>query len=243
MPSSSPPVNIPRPIIFLASIAIAFHLIAIVANVLGAPSGPWPSQEGDSGFTPPPQFAQGLNSAFGSQYLNSLHMANNYHFVTNRPTLPEPRLEIQVKSNQGGESKTIRLPDPDANFWVRHRQSILAAGLGNDIPVPPPQGEQLAAPGKQVRMVSIWEQSERGLKIRPTPEHLVPRDRPVIRPSELALLLARAYGRYVCRTQNASSAVVFRHWRDPIPPGVLSMPDLPQQLTEEFIADFGEFQP
>jgi hypothetical protein len=228
-------------VIFLASIAIAFHLIAIVANVLAAPSGPWPFQERE-GLTMPPQFAQGLTQAFGAPYLKFLHMTSNYHFMTNRPGSPDAYIEARLKNRSSGDAKTAKFPDPSANFWVRHRQSILANALTQDVPVPPPQGEPVAAPGQQVRMVPMWEPSDGGvLVIRPTPEHLVPRDRDVFRPGDWPRLLARSYARYLCRSQNATSAEIVRHWRNAIPPFVLSQQEIPQQLMEENAANFGEF--
>jgi hypothetical protein len=227
------------------SLLIVVHLVLVIGNVFAVPSGPWPGPDGGANLSPPPQFAQGLMSIFGGlggRYLNSLRMTSSYHFLTNRPGLPDVYIEARLKEKDNGQSKTMKLPDPNSNFWVQHRQSILAAGLRDDVPVQPPQGEGVAAPGRQVRTVLIWEPGEGGvLKIVPTQEHLIPRDRPVWRPGDWPRLLARSYGRYLCRSQNAASADIIRHWRNAIPPSISSMgPEIPQQALEEYTADFGE---
>jgi hypothetical protein len=198
-----------------------------------------------SPYYPPPQFAQGLMSMFGElgrHYLNVLRMSNTYDFPTNRLGAPVAIVEARLRSKDTGEMKTVRLPDPNANFWVRHRQSILAGGLRDDTSVQPPQGEGVAAPGGQVRVIPIWAPGEEGLwKIVPTPEHLIPRDRPVERPGDWSRLLARSYGRYLCRSESAASADIIRRWRFAIPPNVLFMgQDIPPQAVEEFANDFGE---
>jgi hypothetical protein len=233
-------ISVPRPILLLASAAIAFHLFALIVRALAAPSGPWPSQESSS-MVPPPQFAQGISETLTPTYLNYLRLTNDYHFPTNHPAVPDAYFVAKLRFNDSPETKTIRVPDEHANFWVRHRQNLLARALTNDAPVQPPQGESVAAPSQQVRTVQIWEQGDGGvLQVRTTPEHLIPRDRPVFRPGDWPKLLVRSYARYLCRTQGATSADIVRHWRDPISPAVLTMPDPPPQMFEEFAANFGE---
>jgi hypothetical protein len=243
-PSTNSAIPLPRPLIVVISLLVVFHLGMIVANGLATSSGPWPiPPEGMSPF-PPPQFAQGLLSIFGGLgegYLRVVRMTNSYNFSTNRPGASEAIIEAQLKIKDTGELKTVKLPDPNANFWVRHRQSLLAAGLRDDMPVPPPQGEAVAAPGGQVRMIPIWSGEGGMLKIVPTPEHLIPRGPQVMRPGDWARLLARSYGRYLCRSQSAISTDIVRRWRNPIPPPPLLMgQDIPP--LEEFAADFGEIK-
>src|SRR5262249_51306775 len=137
-----------------------------------------------------------------------------------------------------------KIPDPEANFWVRHRQSLLAQALADDEPVPPPQGEKVAAPGQQTRTVEIWDEVEKGvprLAIKKVPEHLIPRDRPVFRPSEWSLILAQSYARYLCRTHGADKAEIIRHTQEAIPPGVLFGPEPPPGAFPVLTSNFGEY--
>ena len=243
--SSSPAINIPRPVIFLASIAIAFHLIAIVANVLAAPSGPWPFQERE-GLTMPPQFAQGLTQAFGAPYLKFLHMTSNYHFMTNRPGSPDAYIEARLKNRSSGDAKTAKFPDPSANFWVRHRQSLLAQALGGDMPYNL-EGERAPPEGKDAPRVTIWKQEKDGsMKLDEEREHEIRdlmRSGPVIRPSDLSRILARSYSRFLSRLFPEASAEVIRRSRNSVSPTAFSMGGPPPQAFEDMVANFGGAKP
>ena len=73
------------------------------------------------------------------------------------------------------------------------------------------------------------------------PEHLIPRDRPVFRPSEQSLLLARSYARYLCRTHGAATAELIRHTGEPITPAVMfTSGQPPAAAVNELISSFGE---
>src|SRR5205807_5288670 len=110
-----------------------------------------------------------------------------------------------------------------------------------DRPLPPPQSEVIAPPGEQTPTATIWEGVEnRRLVLKTIPEHLVPRDRPVMRPSEWTLLLARSYARYLCRTHGAASAEVIRHSREPMSPVVLFLDNVQAGAFDELISDFGD---
>lgn len=227
--------------IVIGSVAIAGHLLAVAAMVLAAPSGPWPSAEGST-LSTPPQFAYSLNNAVPAAYLRSIGMTNNYHFLRNRPVLPGVSFEVRLKDSSGNAFRTVKFPEEDSNFWVRHRQSLLARGLADDQPVEPPQGEMIPAPNRSAPTAQIWEMIEdRGLELRTVPEHLVPRDRPVFRPSERSLLLARSYARYLCRKNGAATAELIRHTQEPITPAVMFMSGQPPAAAfNELISNFGE---
>jgi hypothetical protein len=81
------------------------------------------------------------------------------------------------------------------------------------------------------------------LSVRTVPEHLLPRDRQVFRPSEWSLLLAQSYGRHLCRAHGAASVEIIRRTREAIPPAVLNLPEPPAELFETLSANFGEFKP
>ena len=84
---------------------------------------------------------------------------------------------------------------------------------------------------------------QRGLVIRQVPEHLVPRDRPVFRPGDWSLLLARSYARHLCRAHGAASCEIVRHSQEPIPPMVLFVGDNIQAgAFDELISNFGEMK-
>jgi hypothetical protein len=234
------PEPLPSWLIGLGSAAVAGHLLALLVSVLAAPSGPWPTPYG-SDTAVAPMFASGLDSVVRPKYLRPLKMTHNYHFATNRSELPGVYFQVQLKGNSGETLATLRFPEEHANPWVRHRQSLLARALADDQPVQPPAGEVIAAAGQNVRQVQIWDMSsDRSLGLKTVAEHLIPRDRPVSRPSELSLVLARSYARYLCRQYGAASAEITRHSREPLSPVILFQRDVPPGTADELIARFGE---
>jgi hypothetical protein len=176
-------------------------------------------------------------------YLRPLHLTHNYHFQSSETEFPAVFFEVRLRDGKGNLVKTLRFPDKDANFWVRHRQSLLAQGLGDDRPVAPPRGESIPAPGKKMREVTIWqsEPGDKELKLQAVPENLLPRDRPAFQPSPWSLLLARSYARHLCREYGAASAEVIRHSRDAVVPAVLFQREFPPGTFEELICNFGEY--
>lgn len=242
-------VAVPRWLLLAASAIIVAHLIAVGVVALAAPSGPWPSLSGGMEMGPPPSFASGLRQ-WALPYLKALSLTHNYRFPTNRPAFPQLSLEFELKDEQGNPLKdqrggelVISIPDKTANAWVRHRQELLARWIGNDMPVTPPMSETIAAPGQHVPDVSFWEMTPSGrLTLVSRPQHLVPRDRPVMGPSPVSLLLVRSYVRHLCRTYGGVKAQVLRHHQDPIPPAVLfTNENVPAEAFDPMTTDFGEF--
>jgi hypothetical protein len=227
-------------LIILGSLAIIGHLGAVVVMVIAAPSGPWASPFGMS-MALAPQFAQSAYNVATPAYLNWIKMTHNYHFPTNRPGAPGVYFEIKLKDESGKIVDTLKFPDPDANAFVRHRQTLLARGLADDVPIPPRGSESVAAPKKDVNKIAIWDMTEPGkLQLRAMPEHMVPRDRPVFRPSDWTMILAKSYARYVARSHGAASAELVRHSKDPMPPIVLYFGEIPSAFSEELTSNFGE---
>jgi hypothetical protein len=243
-PSPAAPARpLPRGLILLGSAALACHLCAVGLLVLAAPSGPWPTSFGTS-MALEPQFALTLGNPVTRHYLMPLKMSHNYHFATNRPGVPRAFFEVRLKDEAGKPIKTVRLPDARANFWVRHRQGLLAQWLADDRPVQARPGEAIAPPDQEVRRVEIWDTApDRTLRLRAVPEHLVPRDRAVMRPSQWSLVLARSYVRYLCREHGAASGELIRHTREPVLPAVLFLDEPPADAFEELISNFGELSP
>jgi hypothetical protein len=235
-------------VVVAGSFAICLHLGAVGINVLAAPSGPWPGPEGPAQ-DPPPPFAQDLNQ-LAPTYLSALKINPTYHFESNRPGVQGVYFIARVKDEAGHVIKTVRVPDPSANVWVRYREGRLAQGLGQDVVVPPGQAEKLPAPKQQVKMVRFWLRTgEHDYVLKESPEHLVPRGQPVFQPSPLSMLLARAYARYLCRTYGGASVEIDRHHREVIGPHLLFPPPggppdaLPREAFEEITNSFGELRP
>jgi hypothetical protein len=229
-------------LVALGSAAIVAHFLALGARVLAAPSGPWPMMEGGADLVRPPQFAQDLNELVTPGYLQWVKLTHNYHFPSNRPGSPGVYLEARLKDQDDNVLTTVRLPEKDANLWVRHRQELFARAFTEDQPVQPPQGEMIPAPNQRVRMVRIWDEGgARSLKIRDVEEHRIPRDRPVFGPSDWSLLLARSYARYLCRTHGAAKVELIRHSRDPIPAAVLFTGEPQAGTFDELKSNFGDF--
>jgi hypothetical protein len=214
-------------LIAVGSLAILFHLGAVVVHALAAPSGPWPSMDGPAR-ADPPLFTQSLDESLTQDYLKPLKLLHNYHFMGNRPTVPGVSLEVKLKDAKGELLTTCRFPDPTANPWVRHLQSLFAQSLVPDQPITPRQGEEIPAPHQQVRKVSIWDIApDQSLRLNQVPEHLIPRNRPVYAPTEWSLVLVHSYVRYLCRTHGAASAEVVRHSRESISPMAFLMGNSP----------------
>jgi hypothetical protein len=216
------------------------HLLAIGMLALAAPSGPWPTNFGTSD-SPGPQFAAAVTSNITyPHYLQHLRMTHNYHFNSNRPAQFAAYFEVQLKNDQGDVVKTLKFPDDKANFWVRHRESILAQGLAEDQPVQLGT-EVIAAPGKAAPTIEIWEDDKGGvLRLTHKPQHMIARDRPVVKPSEWSKVLAQSYMRYLCKEHGAHSAELVRHSRELIMPMDMFVPR--PDVFKELKSHFGEYR-
>lgn len=237
------PDRLPRWVVLVGSVLIVFHLIAVLALALAVPSGPWPTSFGAS-MSEEPRFVRIINELTARYYLRPLHLAQDFHFSSNRNDVPVVKFEVRLRDRVGNLLQTVRLPDEGASSWSRQYQKRLALGLGDDQPVQPPRGEVIPAPGRNVKTVTIWDAapSDPTLRLRELPHHLVPRDRPVYRPSEWSQVLARAFTHYLGRQYAAASAEVIRHSREPILPAVMfSAAPLPGAF-EELVCSFGEQQ-
>jgi hypothetical protein len=255
-PSGGP---LPRWLIAAGSAVIIFHLSAITVAALDAPSGPWVTAEGPR----PAEAPAFVHSAsdLAKAHADYLRIAHNYHndVITTRPAdVPGVEFDVRLKNEKGEVIETLHFPDPKANPWVRHRQQLLATGLALDLPVESQGADVIAAPGEKVPTLSIWAlpgEDFSGMQppgpppgrnvpyhLQAVPQHLVPRAnvRMVMRPSDLSLLLAHSYARYLCHTHGAASAEIVRHVRQAVSPAVLFGGEPPPGAFDEFIASFGE---
>jgi hypothetical protein len=240
LPSNSP-APLPSWLIGAGSVIVAGHLLALGVSVLAAPSGPWPTPYGRDMAEPPAFAGRTADNLVRPIYLRPLKLTHNYHFATNEGELPGVYFTVQLKGASGETLATLKFPEDGANPWVRHRESLLARSLAGDQPVQPPPGEAIPAPGQHVRMVQIWESSpDQSLRLGSVAEHLIPRNRPVSRPSDVALVLARSYARYLCRQHGAATAEITRHHREAFSPVVLFQREVPPGAANELVAHFGE---
>jgi hypothetical protein len=237
----SAPRPLPIPLMVAGSVFAIVHLLAIGLYVLAAQSGPWPTNFGMASDSPGPKFATEVSGRITyPYYLQPLRMTHNYHFNSNRPLPFAAYFEVHLKDEKGNVYQTLKFPDPKANFWVRHRQAILAQGLAEDQPVQLGT-EVIPAPGAAMPMVEIWEPGEGGvLKLVQKPQHLVPRNKPVVRPTEWSKLLAQSYMRYLCNEHQATSAELVRHSREVIMPQDLFVPR--PDAFNELKSNFGEYR-
>ncbi len=243
-PSLDPRRPLPQWLVFAGSVAIVGHLLALGAVVVAAPSGLWFVPPIGPTMAEPPTFAAAINDITAPHYLVPVKLAYNYHFPSNRPMQPGVELEAKLKFKDGRE-QTLTFPDKDANPWVRHRQALLIRGLGDDRPVmmDPTKGVGVTTSKVKKQSISYWEASRDDpvLHLKTEAEDLIPRDRgEVLRPSEWSLLLAKAYGRYLCRTYGAESVELIRHHQDAIRPDVMLWPRAPESFPV-LKANFGEF--
>ena len=191
---------------------------------------------------PPPQFAASTNEVF-ADYLKPIRMTQIYHFLANHiPGKPGVFLEFRLKNEDGKEIAIVKLPDDNANPWVRHRQSLLTQQfLWEDRPVSPQQSELIAAPGGKVPQTQYWEMEKGQLRLVTVDVNRVPLTPPKSGPSEISFMLARTYARYLCRTHGAAKAEVLRHHQNAIRPFVLHEESASARDFAEVISNFGEF--
>lgn len=258
MPAKPPaPRPLPGALLLAASLFVAFHLFALVVLVLSAPSGPWPTPFGMSQALGPP-FAGRVSEVTTRYYLTPLRMTHNYHFLSNRPDVPDVAFEVKLKDESGAVRETLYFPpskdqprrDGSAwlydNPWLHQRYVLLAQALGDDEPVAPPRGEEIAAPGKQASRVKVWKMDgPRSASLREVESHLLKdlfKEQPeVYRPREWSLLLARAYLRHLAREQGAATAELVRSRRQPIMPALLFLEQAPPGTFDTQTSTFEEY--
>ncbi|MSQ97515.1 MAG: hypothetical protein EXR98_23595 [Gemmataceae bacterium] len=245
---SALPTRPPRPLPFLitgaGSLFAVGHLLAIGLLALAAESGPWLMSNGVPSTSLGPEFATRVSANYTvPYYFQRLRMTHNYHFESNKPIALGIYFEVKLKDETGTVVRTLKFPDDKANFWVRHRQNILALGLGNDQQLPRRGTEVIPAKGEKMPTAQIWDKSDiENWRLKEVEEHLLPRDQPFERPSEEAKKLTQAYMRFLCREHKAASAELIRHHRQAIPPMVLLMGPPPAEAFSEAKSHFGDYR-
>lgn len=235
----------PLAVMALVSVLIIGHFAAIFANVLAAPSGPWPTDDGPNMATPPRFAAVALDAAV--PYLNAVKLTHNYHFTENHVSRfwtqhMVGRVAVKLRDAKGVEIATVALPDPNANPQVRFLQQLLVDGLTKDAPVEPFEGERIPAPNQAPRTVRYWEFGEGPkAKLGTMAEHLIPRDRPISGPSDWSMIVARSIARQLCAQKGAASAEIIRETRLVLPPEMIDdRSGEPIKLGDTVEVSFGE---
>jgi len=240
------PRPLPKALIVGISLGIVLHLGALVVLVTAAPSGPWNTPVGPSPALAP-EFAGVALSKLEPVYFQPLQLTHNYHYATDQMENSTVSIEVTLKDERDKVIDTVVFPQKNVNRWLQQRQRLLAQNLGQDMQVMRRQGEQIAAPGKQIKAVNIWERGPQEFTLKKVPMHLVPENQPVSRPSEWSLIVAKSYMRYLCRKHGAKSATLHRISRDPISPVVLPLMRNGEQIPpvlmgEEMKANFGDYR-
>jgi hypothetical protein len=214
----------------VGSLVIVFHLLTLGVRVLAAPSGPWPAPPPDGAMPmPPPAFAGTLHNWTGAYYLPAVKLTHDYHFTTNHTGGTGIYLEARL-TDRDGKEVTLKLPDDGANPWVRHRQTLLAAQLGEDVSEVIQGAPKVAAEGQEVPTRWIWERSEKNqneMRLIKEKEQNLSRVAPTIQPNPEALVLANAYARYLCRVYGADKVELRRYHAERIPPFLMDSPEQP----------------
>ncbi len=217
-------LQLPRWLYVLASVVIIFHLGAVSARVLAAMSGPWPMGQDGSGEVYPPQFAASVADGLPGKYLKAVRLDRDFHFTSNRPNQPTYRMEVKLKDEHGQVTQTLTIPDPNANFWVQHRQQALVSYLAADATMRTPQSEVIPPPGQKAPEWTYWKPVPNSMTKAELAKESVndlARGMTVFVPSDLEMLFVRSYVRHLRRTHGATSVDVTRVAHDPIPPAVM----------------------
>ena len=240
---------LPKWLMVAASVGIAVHLVALVILSVASQSGPWwlgslgmPSQAEE------PEFARATHNFLGDVYYRPLHLTNNYHFMSNMPERTTVRFEVNVLDENGQSIKKVMFPDPNANFWVRHRQSLLAQGLGDDRPVQLPDSVRVPSP-----MRKVWFPPRDEQKLETHVENELQAKRNEFRnnmmgfmqPSPWSEVLAASYARHVAREYGGAKAEIIRMSRDPINPAIVLPVAPPKNFFDRsfktLVSNFGEY--
>jgi hypothetical protein len=240
---SALPNRSPRPLptwlMAVCSVLAVGHLLVIGLFALSASSGPWPVPPPFGGISPVdgPAFATQISvNVTYPYYLKPLHMTHNYHFNSNRPPSVAVYFEAHIKDDLGNE-RVLKFPDDKANFWVRHRQEILAQNLAQDQRMPPRGSMPIAAKGQELPKVEMWVRDKDNpvMKLEYVEEADVPRTQELEVPSAWSKAAAASYSRYLSREHKGASVQLIRYSRQTVMPAMMFLRD--EQLPKDFFVE------
>lgn len=207
--STTTPAGWPLPLRLLVSVAIIFHLAALAGLVLSTRTGPWAMPDGDIGIAHAPFFAERIfDSTRG--YRQALRLTEDYRFSSNLRPDSDNQVEIRLKDKDGKVIKTVLLPQSNSWLGSYQREQLIANLLSKNEAVDAPEGEKIPPPGQQVPMASYWKAqgSNKLWKLEITPEHLLPREEEMARPTDLSVILAKSLARHAQKKYGGESADV-----------------------------------
>ncbi len=226
------------------SIFAVWHVAAVALLAIGAPSGPWMHPRFGFVQADGPRFAAVVNNSFTYPlYLEPLRMSHNYHFESNRLQVPASYLEVHLK-DELGKVTMVKIPDDKANFWVRHRQAVLAKSLANDLPPMQrdPTPKLLPAGQEEVKDVEVWEPGPNNIMTIALETRSDAQKKQSARPAPLSKVLAESYMRYLCKEHKAVSAELVRCTQPQPIPTWLFMPSIPPEDFAVLKHHFGEYR-
>jgi hypothetical protein len=228
--------------VVLGSVVICFHLGAVGIHVLSPRSGPWVLPPPYfSGVADGPKFTEAASRVIFKNYLHPLRSTHDYHFLTNNTLVAGVKFEVRLLNDKGEMMRTLTFPDTAANFWVRHRQQLLAQGLIQDFPVQRVSEQSLPKGQRQPRL-QVWETGpDQVRKLVFISQTQIDPSRHPGRPSEWTQLLVRSYLRHLCREHSAARAELIRIMREPVMvEWMFGTP--PAGAFEEIVSSFGELR-
>ncbi len=259
MSSDAPLPPLPKIYKQLGTAFVLGHFFIIGIWILGATSGPWPSPFFPGGdFQLGPPFAQAINPVTRDAYLGPLRLLNNYHFMSNRVVGDEAYFQIHFKDASGKTQKTLKFPDENANYFIRHRHKILALGLTQDREMSPLGAERIRAVKKQAaktdpaaQLTIYWtledpKKADNKFKLVRADSDEVPRGQALSTASDWAYIAAQSYVRHVLRETGEqdkwASVELTRHVRRQLPPLLITMKDTQINFFGETVSNFGDLR-
>lgn len=236
----NPSSTLPTWLKVVATFGICVHFLAVIATVLAAPSGPWPSQMEGAQPAHAPFFAEQISNKL-DPWLSTLKLSSNFHFNECRPTI-STRFEAVLRDELKNEIKRLKFPEETSMPSVRHRHLLLSMELSQDEPLEALAGEWVPSPGKEPRQLPVWRVAEgsREGALGTIAENVIPRDRPIFAPSQTAQIAARSYSRFLCREHHAATCEIVRYTRILYAPMLLTEPTDPNPAPfEEESRSFG----
>jgi len=264
---------LPRWVVLTVSAVVGFHLFALGIVVLAAQNGPWwVEQMGRNLTSPGPQFAGAFNEWTAPYYLHPLGLAQDGHYESNRTLFSTVQVKVHLTKDEDGQETVLTFPDPKANMWVRHRQSILIQRFGDDQPhmLNQDPSVRITAPEGKADMAFFLfptnpNDPDSDLIFYETPQFEFKRVKekyrefPFFGPSESSMILMTSFIRHLQHEHGAAKVEVVRQsrnprfpmlmmQRDPTVPDKLFVDDptplgLPPQYLKTMTVRFGDGQP
>lgn len=246
MPRENGSTYPPGWVMVIGSLLIIFHLFCALHTSLFTSSGPWPTPNGNMQALPP-QFAisigrfsvNGINLL--EQYQRLLRIYSSFRFSSIRQETLEISFEGIFRDAAGNVISKKSFPDPEAPSSIRYRQIQLAQQLGNDEPLPPPQGVVIAAPGKTLENVRWWHpDGDNRMVLKSDNPNAVPRNQNFMTPSASQYLIAKSFARFLGRQYEQPKVELVRYWYEPVLPMVLVEDEAPTaDVLRRFQSSYG----